>query len=215
MTQAHSPAVIAAAKVLAEKHGCNGLWFKTATINALCEALTTTLPSEEAMSCPDDFAIYSKPAPKPEPIAPQASLVTEDHLRRACKLIGLHFDHYSKRTVMPLIVKAVEEIARLLAERDAMQARVEGKPVGEIISYRQTICSAVVKFYPTLNGGVPFDIGDVLYVGKPAQPTPDPDLVLAERIADEECPRNDKFRWTTARDAALRALKLKGQAHDQ
>lgn len=57
MTQDHSPAVIAAAKALAERRKLS--WRYTnlpeTLLNVICEALSTTLPSEEAMSAADEM----------------------------------------------------------------------------------------------------------------------------------------------------------------
>lgn len=137
----HSP-VIAAAKALAEKyypawptHGGLHPWI----IPALCEALSATLPSEEAMKPtethdPDCFLsggddgrfpciCAKKRTPKPEP--------TEDHLRRACEELGFEYqyfrDGYGKAHHY-----AVRTVARLLAERDAMQPMPSETNVGNI-----------------------------------------------------------------------------------
>ena len=156
---------------------------------------------------------------KPEPI------VTEDHLRRACDELNVERSGLFYAYPSDVEITAVLTVARLLAERDAMQARVEGEPVAEVISYRQMECEATIRFTPTLNGGVPFDIGTQLYTTK-SEPTPDPDLVLAREAAakwyeGELKPETAAATRRGGRDmdravqSALHALKLKGQAHDQ
>ena len=211
MIQDHSPAVIAAAKALAEKH------YSLATgydhIAALCEALSTTL-SEEAMSeCPvcgneerhSGTGLLTCECPaKPEP--------TEDYRRRAKELVRAEHDRTRGFVYLVSNHPAYSTVARLLAERDAMQARV-GDPVawlydfgGPIAPYATTVRNQNL----IRNGGTETP----LYGGKPAEPTPDPDLVLA-REAAESMGLVDTATKMIAENVALRALKLKGQAHDQ
>jgi dihydrofolate reductase (trimethoprim resistance protein) len=249
MTQAHSPAVIAAAKALAEKHGLDDAFEARGYFyHCLCEALanpfggkfrlgdtvtktkgsnwtgkvvgfystsltprgyavesatekgsvqiypeaalSTTLPSEEAMELQFDMrrngGAAQKPTPKPEP--------TEDHLRRACEELnagctvvkGWTYPSHKNTT-------AVHTVARLLAERDAMQARVEG------------LFDAIKHGDAEHQDWLRMMIRDHFS----AEPTPDPDLVLAREAAAQEFPggyQGDGYK--RAESAALRALKL-------
>jgi hypothetical protein len=107
--------IIAQAREIAERHGMyqrGGV-----VIDALCEALTTTPPSEEAMT-KSDVRNDRTTDPKPEP--------TEDHLRRACEELGFPvYPDFSDRSYTAVALAGVRTVARLLAERDAMQAEVE------------------------------------------------------------------------------------------
>jgi hypothetical protein len=220
MTQAPTyPAhIIAAAKALAEKHAYPlKVEMKTWFTNALCEALTTTPPSEEAMLERDNSSDLShirgdlKQA-KPEP--------TEDHLRRACEELGLDPELYLKGGYGMWEGRAVRTVARLLAERDAMQARVEpaawlyerkpgewphASPTVQLARWDEADAARpfwtetplyTAKIEPApCTMGVGCDEAGVCYAeahGAPekcprTEPTPDPDLVLAREAAERVC----------------------------
>ena len=54
-------------------------------------------------------------------------IVTEDHLRRACVLCGENYEAFISGRLSTRYADNVRTVARLLAERDAMQVRVEGR----------------------------------------------------------------------------------------
>ena len=196
----HSPALIAAAKALAEKHGWR--WFGTAGLNALCEALSTTPPSEEsAMSVIPKHTVAASDNNRPEP--------TEDHLRRACEELGVNYETFVAGVLGDFAADAVRTVARLLAERDELlttntdQAATIVCLAGERDAMQAEIAS--LRDYIT---------------------EPDPDLVLAREAAAQEEDARENFNisanirlgtsdFLVGVQSALRALKLaKEQAHE-
>ena len=122
---------------------------------------------------------------KPEP--------AEDHLRRACEELGRDYRSYVLGIGIGANEISVRTVARLLAERDAMQAEIEAWKVAA--QAWQDNAQAAMQ--------------------------PDPDLVLArEEVKQWMLSHPDATKHVT-REALLdlverfRALKLKGQAHDQ
>jgi len=281
----HSPAVIAAAKALAEKHGVPSWavrdWGHLQA--ALCEAILTTPPSEEAMSellpCPvccgsadykgsegagytvrctscgyggpwGDYGYQARDGwnnlprtPKPEP--------TEDHLRRACEECNADFDAFITRQFSPLAVKAISAVARLLAERDAdcdaanQQMAEAAERIQELKAERDAMQARVdgwqdittapkdgTWFVAAQNGETypcewrveepdegagkagwwdhfnqSFEEPTHWMPTASAEPAPDPDLVLA-REAAESLGLVDTATKMIAESVALRALKL-------
>jgi hypothetical protein len=238
----------------------------------LCEALTTT-PSEEAMSetswdgtpdggisvghfkpaypakpepteeamgkCGDPTCgqcdeacgitpiVRAAPTPKPEP--------TEDHLRRAYDLFPWNGQDDARLVIARLLAErdALEaENHRLtvaaegacydrdaaMAERDAMQARGEGEPVAWM--YRSPEGLLRLQLRRSGLGSLEGWSETPLYAAKPPgpTPTPDPDIALAREAADRLCDQCDLPKggphWKDFVAETLRALKLKGQAHD-
>jgi hypothetical protein len=112
---------------------------------------------------------------------------------------------------------AVRTVARLLAERDAMQALiVEG------IRQMEGITDRSGEDWTDFNRGYRAALIDLKIAWRKAsaEPTPDPDLVLAREAAEEVrkeygLAANGPY-WRAFEQSALRALKLaKEQAHDQ
>jgi hypothetical protein len=240
----HSPALIAAAKAIELRmfgydHPDDRI------CAALCEALSTTPPSEEAMKPLPDATVTPMPLECPECGKPEP---TEDHYRRrACSTLGLFWADYVSGKVSLFEGQAVRTVARLLAERDAMQARVEGwQPIetapqdhthvllreddgaiyrGYILDMEEdgplwaSVCGQYVTTAPEPTHWMPLpDEPSVASVA--AEPIPDPDLVLAReaaaQVADEKgWPQGSAATMAPAMEAAaLRGLKLKGQAHE-
>lgn len=196
--------LIAAAKALAEKHGSPLCWAWTADAfkQMLCEALLTHPDpawSEQAMEHPGPWSAFAAAyvTTKPEP--------TEDHLRRACEELnrGLYTKHW--RWAKDAKDNTVRTVARLLAEREAMQARDSKleQALG-ILHHRwkNENWPGTATLVKQLRAEM-----ERLASTKP-EPTPDPDLVLAREAADAEVPNSALPEWTTAYSAALRALKL-------
>jgi hypothetical protein len=136
---------------------------------------------------------------------------TEDHLRRACEELGLVYDNAAR------MFKSVRTVARLLAERDAMQAGVE--PVAYLYTHwghpaNRSPASLAFPHERTERLGEGWT-ETPLYAGKSTGPTPDPDLVMereAENVADGIYSRGAlPYEWALAKAGAFRALKLKGQ----
>jgi hypothetical protein len=165
-------------------------------------------------------------AAKPEP--------TEDHLRRACEELNADRGYVAWHAEEHQDFSPVRTVARLLAEREAMQARVE-RPVAQ---WQRRL------MYPEAPGAIPqwencpaaeatghfekrpgYEYRPLYNL--PDEPTPDPDLVLAREAAAQAFAELDwNTNATMARNgeidnmpvvqSALRALKLaKEQAHDQ
>jgi len=196
--------LIAAAKALAEKHGSPLCWAWTADAfkQMLCEALLTHPDpawSEQAMEHPGPWSAFAAAyvTTKPEP--------TEDHLRRACEELGLHYPDFRAGKYSTALTKAACTVARLLAEREAMQARYSKleQALG-ILHHRwkNENWPGTATLVKQLRAEM-----ERLASTKP-EPTPDPDLVLAREAADAEVPNSALPEWTTAYSAALRALKL-------
>jgi len=226
----HSPALIAAAKaielrVFGYDHPDDRI------CAALCEALSTT-PSEEPMKqkrdlseCQSAFDVIANAA-KPEP--------SEDHLRRACKLCGEKYDTFASGKLSTRYADNVHTVARLLAEREAMQTRVEGpvyrhKKRGTIYtvigegklqcSANELLDDAPVVIYRGEDGQLWVRGVQEFHDGRfePAEPTPDPDLVLAREAAAQNANliasakqdlRDGKWDDHEGVQSALRALKL-------
>ena len=224
--------IIAAAKALAEKHGVPSWavrdWGHLQA--ALCEAILTTLPSEEAMMHKSDCAVHNEPAYPNGPCDCGAE-PTEDHLRRACEELKVEAGavgvalNWPGHPVEGRDV-AIRTVARLLAERDAMQARVDGW---------QDITTAPKDgtwFVAAQNGETypcewrveepdegagkagwwdhfnqSFEEPTHWMPTASAEPAPDPDLVLA-REAAESMGLVDTATKMIAESVALRALKL-------
>jgi hypothetical protein len=211
----HPAHIVAEAKALAEKHG---FILSQPRIDMLCEALTTTPPSEEAMT-----AYHSTPnadhGPKPTPT------VTEDHLRRACEECERDRDATGQ-------MQYVRTVARLLAERDAMQARVEERSdawatrkfkVGGCQNDEPTVIEMIEHYYRSHDMTMWAALArEAVRKASSPQPTPDPDLVLAREAAAQDAKAKGSHDLTAQIRAgeaddtigvrsALRALKLKGE----
>jgi hypothetical protein len=213
--------IIAQAREIAERHYPKWCSPSSFVINALCEALTTT-PSEEAMSvhdcphrttatCPD---CHPEPMnPKPEP--------TEDHLRRACEELNVDRDVTDHIFIYPRDKshRRVRTVARLLAERDAMQAEIaslrdyitEPTPDPDLVLAREAAEScATCRFHK------PDDRPEQVGSGHCRRFPP----AAAEQVSFDGSGSNyfsQVSPWMAADDwcGEYRALKLKGQAHDQ
>jgi len=221
----HSPALIAAAKaielrVFGYDHPDDRI------CAALCEALSTTLPNEEAMKvgndiCPKCLSAHPVtfdcalppilPTPKPEP--------TDDYLRRACDLLNAERasrgmrPNYDAERAGDREFYDVQVVARLLAEREAMQARVEVP--------RWVLAELYTRGWQDHQRGKGSNRDSAversldLIASMSPEPTPDPDLVLAREATDAAFPSLiGRQEWHRFYDFALRALKLKGQAHE-
>jgi len=244
--------IIAAAKALAEKHGVPSWavrdWGHLQA--ALCEAILTTLPSEEAMMHKSDCAVHNEPAYPNGPCDCGAE-PTEDHLRRACEECNADFDAFITRQFSPLAVKAISAVARLLAERDAdcdaanQQMAEAAERIQELKAERDAMQARVdgwqdittapkdgTWFVAAQNGETypcewrveepdegagkagwwdhfnqSFEEPTHWMPTASAEPAPDPDLVLA-REAAESMGLVDTATKMIAESVALRALKL-------
>jgi hypothetical protein len=213
-----------------------GIYAPSSAIEAFREAMNINPKSETSMAGMAEadnwkgFTVNPKPYPtKPEP--------TEDHLRRACEECELDWETYQARKYLGIFTyRAVRTVARLLAERDAMQARVEEwQPISTWPGTDEAyvfVCNAgsvhpVYACYDSNDdawfsfNGYYEKLGKALKpdywlpvspIPPAAEPTPDPDLVLA-READEELLA--KLNWiVAAREQAVRRVQLLGASHD-
>jgi len=183
---------------------------------------------------------------------------TEDHLRRACEDVELYYPDFVAGKYSATLTRAVRTVARLLAERDAMQAEMT-QAVALLQDHQRDIASLEAErdamqanaWSADISAAPPachilatrFDHGcgewivavvasppSKLFthwrmIDTPAEPTPDPDLVLAREAAAQNANliasakqdlRDGKWDDHEGVQAALRALKLaKEQAHDQ
>ena len=75
--------------------------------------------------------------------------------------------------VRAIIVKAVTGRTTLAGATSAILALLatdRAAGVGEVTSYRQNDLTATLKIFPKINGGMPFDVGTVLYAASPPAP---------------------------------------------